>query len=158
MSPGRSWPRFSATLTTNMVDRAFGVGELIIYPYRWRSEVDQNGSVDGANDRPCCIVVSLTRTDGKTLYYLAAISSKPPSDGQAALVVPPLETRRGGLDPLKRAWVYVGEVNADVMEDSPYLEPQAPLGTFCKTFMIKIRAELHARFSARQAKVVTRPG
>jgi len=140
------------------VNRQFGVGSLIVYPYRWQSEADQNRSIDGAKDRPCCVVVTVTRTDGKTLYYLAAISSKPPGKDQAALAVPPLEGRRGGLDPLRKAWVYVGEVNADVMEDSPYLEPQKPLGAFSKTFMAKIRAELHTRFRAGQARIVTRPG
>ncbi len=108
----------------------------------------QGRSVDGAKDRPCCLVLVATNDSGQEIIFLAPISSKPPRAGQIALMVPETERRRAGLDRYAEAWVYVDEVNKDRPAESWYLEPQKPLGAFGRSFFSKVAAAV-----SRNAKV-----
>ena len=40
-----------------IVASAYSAGDVIVYPYRWAEERSQARAVDGAKDRPCCLVV-----------------------------------------------------------------------------------------------------
>ncbi len=132
----------------------FVAGDVILYPYRWVEEAVAGRSVDGAKDRPCCLVVTTTNARGQQIIFLAPISSKPPRAGQLALLVPELERQRAGLDRHAEAWIYVDEVNQDRPEDSWCLEPQAPLGAFSRAFFSKVAAAISR--NARAGRIVAR--
>lgn len=130
-----------------MTDR-FVAGDVIVYPYRWVDEKDAGRSEDGAKDRPCCVVVTATLSNGSTIIFLAPVSSKPPRAGQKAVAIPALERKRGGLERYPDAWVYVDEVNTDRPASSWYLEPQVPLGAFSKSFLATISGEIKKHVKA----------
>ena len=133
---------------------AFVAGDIIVYPYRWAAEMARGRSVDGAKDRPCCLVLATTNAHGQTVVFLAPISSKPPRPDQSALVIPDTERRRAGLERYPQAWVYVDEVNQDRPGDSWYLEPQDPLGSFGRPFFSKVAAAVSR--NARAGRIVAR--
>jgi hypothetical protein len=119
-----------------MPSRPFAAGDIVIYPYRWANEAAADRSIDGAKERPCCLVLRLL--DG-TLIFLA-ISSKPPATDQEALEIPQTERRRAGLGKYPHAWIYVGESNRDAdLGLSWYLEPQKPPGAFSPAFLTTVR-------------------
>lgn len=126
----------------------FAAGDVILYPYRWLREKEQDRSPDGAKDRPCCVVLAIVDARGQDVMFLAAISSKPPVADQVALEVPETERRRAGLGRYPRAWVYVDELNQDRPAVSWYLEPQQPLGAFSRPFLIKIAQAVRSRMRA----------
>jgi hypothetical protein len=119
-----------------MASKPFAAGDIIAYPYRWAAEAAEDRSIDGAKERPCCLVIRLL--DG-TLIFLA-ISSKPPGADQEALEVPQIERRRAGLGKYPQAWIYIGESNRDAdLGLSWYLEPQKPMGSFSPAFLATVR-------------------
>lgn len=138
------------------MSKPFEAGDLIIYPYRWLEEARAGRSPDGAKERPCCVVISVTNTRGEPLILLAPISSKPPRPGQTALEIPDIERRRAGLTTYDSGWVYVGEMNQDEPNRSWYLEPQTPIGAFSRAFVSKIAAA--ARLVLTSRKVVNQRG
>lgn len=85
---------------------------------------------------------------------IAAISSKPPRDDQAALEAPDIERKRAGLDRYPRARIFVDEVNQDRVADSWYLEPQERLGSFSRSYLSKISAAIAANI--RAGRIVVR--
>jgi hypothetical protein len=137
-----------------MPTNSFSEGDVIIYPYRWAEELAQGRSIDGAKDRPCCLVVSAVNAQNHTVIFLAAISSKPPRADQKAIAIPEMERRRAGLEKYPEAWVYVDELNSDQPGSSWYLEPQTPLGTFGRAFLIKVAVAV--RQHARASRIVSR--
>jgi hypothetical protein len=90
------------------------------YPYLWLRQ-RRTGETEGRKPRPVCVAVVVTSGSGKTHLALLAISSRPPTAAQLALPVSESERRRIGIDASKPAWVYVGEYNYDILEDSFYL-------------------------------------
>ncbi|WP_244441081.1 nitrogen fixation protein NifQ [Mesorhizobium sp. STM 4661] len=77
-----------------------------------------------------------------TRRVILPTSGKPPCQGQAALEIPPLESRCAGLSTFNRGWITVGEYNYDIAERSCYFGPnQKPRGMF--------GPELHVRDQAR---------
>jgi hypothetical protein len=136
------------------VSAVFSEGDVIVYPYRWRSERDEGRFVDGAKERPCCLVLLVTDSAGRETVILAPVSSKPPRADQTAIEIPEIERRRAGLEGYPQAWVFVDEVNADRVADSWYLEPQAPLGAFGRSFLAKVAAGIRAH--AGKGKIVVR--
>lgn len=128
-------------------------GDIVLYPYRWADEAAANRAPDGEKDRPCCIVVAYEHANGQTELLLAAISSKPPLDGQVALEVPEIERRRGGLGKYDRAWVYVDEMNRDVLEISWYISADAqPIGAFSTRFVRHVSDQLAQHGAKRVTK------
>lgn len=126
------------------------LGDVILYPYRWAREADEARSEDGAKDRPCAFVAALIARDGTTVAFLCAISSKPPSPDQVALEVPPLERKRAGLSRYPQAWVYVSEINRDVLERSWYIPPDAqPIGSFSARFRSRLAAAVRTHAIGR---------
>jgi hypothetical protein len=133
---------------------ALSEGDVIVYPYRWVSERDEDRSPDGSKDRPCCLVLLISDAAGRPTIILAPISSKPPHAGQVALEIPETERRRAGLGKYPQAWVYVDEVNADLLNESWYLQPQTPLGSFGRSYLAKIAAGVRANVG--KGRAVTR--
>jgi hypothetical protein len=133
----------------------FQDGDILLYPYRWRREADRNRSIDGAKDRPVCMVIRSTDAQGRPVVLLAPISSKPPQPGQSALEIPEIERRRAGLERYPRAWITVDEANADFdLGLSVYLEPQTPLGRFSRPFLRVVAEQM--RQNIRIGRLVSR--
>lgn len=126
-------------------------GDVIWYPYLWTWQAER-GESEGRKNRPCCMMVSrVDRKTRKTLLFLFAISSQPPTQAGSAIEVPALERRRAGLHDLKQAWVTVNEYNLDVLEDSFYYGPgSAPLGRFSDAFVRTILTELKGAIEERR--------
>lgn len=43
-----------------IVASGYSAADVIVYPYRWAEERSQARAVDGAKDRPCCLVLAAT--------------------------------------------------------------------------------------------------
>ena len=135
-----------------MAAKPFAAGDVVAYPYRWAAEAAEERSVDGAKERPCCLLLRLL--DG-TLIFLA-ISSKPPRDDQEACEIPPIERRRAGLGKYPQAWIYVSESNRDAdLGLSWYLEPQRPMGALSPAFLATIKLAFRESVT-RGGKIVSR--
>ncbi|MBV9287445.1 MAG: hypothetical protein JO288_06425 [Hyphomicrobiales bacterium] len=128
-------------------------GAIIHYPYLWRWQRDR-GETGGRKERPVCVAIAARGRDNLTHLALLAISSRPPSEDQAALEVPEIERRRAGLSEWQRAWITVSEYNYDIAERSWHLDlSQAPLGRFSKPFLIRLSSSLAPLFRTAQARV-----
>ena len=135
-----------------MAAKLFAAGDVVAYPYRWAAEAEEDRSIDGAKERPCCLLLRLL--DG-TLIFLA-ISSKPPRDQQEAVDIPPIERRRAGLGKYPQAWIYVSESNRDAdLGLSWYLEPQKPMGALSPAFLTTVKLAFRESV-ARGGKIVSR--
>jgi len=128
-------------------------GAIVQYPYLWKWQ-QERGETEGRKDRPVCVVLAVRDSDGLTHLALLAISSRPPDSEQAAIEVPEIECRRGGLNDLKRAWITVSEYNYDIAERSFYLDAGEPLlGRFSRSFMMKLASEVSPLFRAGHARI-----
>jgi len=125
-------------------------GDVVVYPYRWLGEAQRDRSEDGAKERPCALIAALTLKDGSTVAFLCAISSKPPASDQVAIEAPALERKRAGLDRYPQAWVYVSELNRDVLGASWYIAPDAdPLGSFSARFLSRVATAVAGHVQGR---------
>jgi hypothetical protein len=114
-------------------------GSIVAYPYLWRRQ-HEAGETEGRKMRPACLVLAV-RDEARGLIHLAllAITSQPPTAGQAALQIPDTEKRRAGLADWKSAWITVGEYNYDILERSFYLDVNSPpFGSFSAKFLGKV--------------------
>lgn len=132
---------------------AFVEGDIIRYAYRWVAERDEDRSVEGSKDHPCCLVLLVRDAAGRPTIFLAPISSKPPRADQKALNIPDTERRRAGLERHVDAWIYIDEVNADLLHESWYLTPQAPMGSFSRSYLSKIAAAIRANITSAKGVV-----
>ena len=136
-----------------IVPKALAEGDVIRYPYRWTAERDQGRSIEGIKDRPCCLILLIQDAAGRPTIFLAPISSKPPRADQEALSIPDTERRRAGLDRHPDAWIHVDEVNADLLNESWYLTPQEPMGSFSRSFLAKIATAIRANVRSARGLV-----
>ena len=128
-------------------------GDVLLYPYRWADEAAAGRSPDGTKDRPCCVVIAHKHADGMTELFLAAVSSKAPRKDQHALPVPDIERRRAGLTKYAEAWVYVDEMNRDLLEASWYLPADVePIGAFSDKFLRTLSTALASHALNRVVK------
>lgn len=107
-------------------------GSVIRYPYLWAREADA-GETEGRKSRPTVVGIRLKRADGDTLVLLP-ITSKTPATDQQTVEIPATEKRRAGPSVDMRLWIVLDEFNHDLVEQSWYLEPQTPLGSFSRAF------------------------
>ena len=84
-------------------------GLVIRYAYLWRSE-HMRGLEEGRKDRPCAIVLAVAKDEGETRVAVAAITHSPPQGDTIAISVPPLTSKRLGLDDEPK-WIVISEVN-----------------------------------------------
>jgi hypothetical protein len=127
-------------------------GSILAYPYLWRWQADK-GETEGRKERPVCLLLSVASGEATHLLLLA-ISGTPPRSDQTALLVPPLERRRGGLREWKDAWITVSEFNYDIAETSHYLDPNAEVfGRFGPKFLSKIAAAARPFIQQRSARI-----
>ncbi|WP_372088703.1 hypothetical protein P7L79_05890 (plasmid) [Tistrella mobilis] len=55
------------------------LGLVLSYAYLWHHE-HQAGREEGRKDRPCVIVLAVTREDGQTMVTVLPITHTPPAD------------------------------------------------------------------------------
>ena len=139
-----------------MPTRGLSPGDIILYPYRWAREAQDQRSPEGAKERPCGVVVVAVTASGQTHVLLAAISSKGPGTNQEALALPEIERRRAGLDPHREAWIYVSEANEDVEGVSIYLTSEPAIGVISRALMERVKAAFLSRITQRRGAVVNR--
>lgn len=123
-----------------MTTEELQLGSVIHYPFRWRHQL---GGIPHPKDRPACIVLKLEVGEGQFLYAIAAISEKEPSEIHAAVEIPSPEKRLGGLDPDRRAFVQLAEINTDNAYNSYTIRRRMPVkGRFSAGFVKRISAAL----------------
>jgi hypothetical protein len=85
-------------------------GLVIRYSFLWSSERER-GSVEGAKDRRCAIVVVVPHGDDEQIRTVVApITHSPPEDPHTSLEIPAAVCRSLGLDGV-RHWVRFDELN-----------------------------------------------
>jgi hypothetical protein len=89
--------------------------------------------------------VRIARPKGDDVLVLFPITSRPPSSDRFAAEIPEMEKRRAGLEASLRLWIILDEFNQDILGQSFYLQPQAPLGRFSKAFFLPLMKEFIAR-------------
>lgn len=119
----------------------FKRGDVVRYPYLWRWQAAKEPSREHAEkDRPVCMILTVTDSQGLTHMLLLPISSKPPLNANNALEIPALELRRAGLGNYPQGWITISECNYDILERSYYLDQnQQALGRFSEPFLELIR-------------------
>lgn len=95
-------------------------GLVVAHAYLWLTEHRQ-GREEGAEHRPCAIVLTAIDDEGDTLVTVAPITHAPPGRPDQAVELPPATKQRLGLD-AERSWVVVNEVNRFVWP-GPDLRP-----------------------------------
>jgi hypothetical protein len=93
---------------------------------------------------------------GQTELRRCAITTQPPSPTNRAISVPEMERRRAGLDTGIDLWVILDEHNADVFEQSFYIEPQSHLGVFSPAFTKALQKGMIEVLRDRISKTVKR--
>lgn len=85
-------------------------GLIIRYRFLWSNEADR-GTIEGAKDQPCAIVVALRREqDGAYQTIVAPITHSPPSAKATSLEIPTSICRGLRLDD-GRHWLRLDELN-----------------------------------------------
>jgi hypothetical protein len=84
-------------------------GLVIAYAYLWRDEA-LAGQEEGGKDRPCVIVLSVIREDGRTSVVVAPVTHSPPSNPALAVEIPAPTKARLGLDDA-RSWIVLSDLN-----------------------------------------------
>lgn len=126
-------------------------GSIYRFKYLWSREHD-NLEVSGRKARPVCLVV---RSASKpSVLFIFPITIRPPLAGTAALNIPPVECRRGGLS--ENCWIVVDEYNR-LSDDELYdFESLRPIGAFSEGFMKTIARAIKTVSQATRVRAVPR--
>jgi hypothetical protein len=116
---------------------------VIRYPYL-RARQAAEGETEGRKERPVAVGVRLARPSGDMVLFFP-ITTKQPEKGRFVAEIPTIEKRRAGLDADLRLWIILDEYNTDIVGQSFYLEPEAPIGRFSKAFFLLLLREFIAR-------------
>lgn len=134
----------------------YNTGDVLDYPYLWDWQY-QRGETEGRKDRPCCVTLVVPLKNGQTRLYLLPITTTEPAQGEPSLEVPEIEAKRAGLDLGVRKWVMLSEWNADLLDQSFYLDRrQEKRGSFSKPFLDKILMALRPLLASRALSTVRR--
>jgi hypothetical protein len=139
---------------TSAVSEPPQAGEVFRYPYLWRRQ-DQAGETEGRKRRPSCVAAVATESEGRTLLFILALTTSPPSSDRLTLAVPETEARRAGLK-AAASWVILDEVNVDILERSFSFEDRTPLGRFSPGFTRQVQSDLREARRAARLGVVGR--
>ncbi len=100
-------------------------GQVIRYAYLWRDEFER-GQDEGLKDRPCAVLLTVTRGADDVEVVVLPVTHAPPSDPALAVEIPALTKRRLGLDD-QASWIVVTEANRFIWP-GPDLRPVRGLG------------------------------
>jgi hypothetical protein len=135
-------------------------GLVIRYSYLWHSE-HMAGHEEGRKDRPCAIVLALTRGETGKEVVVLPVTHSPPSKEQPAIEIPPAVKLRLGLDG-QRSWVVLSEANL-FSWPGPDLRPAVngdlstvSFGLLPRSFFHAIRDKFVRAFRGRRIRVVPR--
>jgi hypothetical protein len=84
-------------------------GQVIRYSYLWHDEFHR-GLEEGRKDRPCAVILALTRDDGETQVVVLPITHTPPFNPAHAVEMPAATKQRLGLDDLP-SFIVLTEAN-----------------------------------------------
>jgi mRNA-degrading endonuclease toxin of MazEF toxin-antitoxin module len=84
-------------------------GMVIRYSYLW-SEDRRQGRDEGLKDRPCVVVLAVTREQDQIVVTVAPITHRPPQSDSGAIEIPANQKRRLGLDD-EQSWIVTDELN-----------------------------------------------
>jgi mRNA-degrading endonuclease toxin of MazEF toxin-antitoxin module len=79
------------------------------YAYLWHDQ-HRRGMEEGVKDRPCVVVLAVTREDGEVMVTVAPITHAQPKTQEEAVEIPAATKIRLGLD-AERSWIVVTEIN-----------------------------------------------
>jgi len=130
-------------------------GDVWNYPYLWAWQGDR-GETEGRKSRPCALVVSVAVTEDETRLFFLAITTQKPSADRRAIPIPETERHRANLATDRQLWIVLDEYNADSLERSYYLDPEARIGAFSGAFLRRVKRELLKLVKARASKAVSR--
>lgn len=135
-------------------------GLVIRYSFLWSHEYDR-GAVEGSKDRPCAIVLAMTRgQNGDIQTIVAPITHSPPEEVGASLEIPSQVCRSLGLD-AGRHWLRLDELNRFVWTgydlraraDDP---GRYEYGMLPQNLFEQLRKGIVERQRLRKAKVIPR--
>lgn len=115
-------------------------GDVLDFHYLWHREAG-GGEEAGRKARPTCLLITVGANPAR-LYLYPITSQQPPID-RAALAIPEIERRRGGLS--GPCWIVVDEFNlttSDALYDFESLEPR---GSFSSAFVRTVAEHALAR-------------
>jgi hypothetical protein len=125
------------------------VGDLIRYAYLWSHEQDA-GREEAVKDRPAAVVALVRRAEGHDEVVVLPVTSVPPGEPGAAVLIPPATRARLGLQP-EPCWVVVTEFNLFEWP-GPDLRPVGADGSAVYGALpVKLMAEVRAAFAAWRA-------
>jgi hypothetical protein len=127
------------------------VGDIVRFNYLWAREAE-TGEESGRKSRPVCVIVKTSAVPAA--LFLLPISSRAPVKTRAALVVPEIECKRGGLR--APSWIICDEYNRVTMDLAHDFESLDPVGTFSSSFLKQVATALRNETRARRAKMVVR--
>ncbi len=84
-------------------------GLVLHYSYLWHDQY-QRGLEEGSKDRPCVVVLAVTREDGDTVVTVAPVTHTPPRMAGEGVEIPAATKMRLGLDE-GRSWIVVTGIN-----------------------------------------------
>ena len=137
-------------------------GLVIRYSFLWSDERAQ-GAVEGSKDRPCAIVVAMSRDpNGDTQTVVAPITHRPPDDPAASIEIPAQACGSLGLD-AGRHWLRLDELNRFVwpgydLRAIPGKPGQYAYGMLPPGLFQQLRDGILARQKARATHLVARDG
>ena len=134
---------------------------MVRYAYLWTHEAAA-GAEEGRKDRPCAVVLALTRTEGAVEVVVAPITARAPERADEAVAVPAETRRRLGLQEAP-CWVVLTEVNRfawpgpDLRPVETATGPAWSHGLLPARLFARIRDEVVSRARARTLRAVPRP-
>ena len=132
----------------------FKTGCVFKYPFKWRSAASRDAE---PKDRPVCMVLRVSHPSGFERIAVVAISDRAMADDGSSIELPSTELVAAGLNPARRAFVHLNEVNFDRIDNSFSFNPNARvLGRFSKNFIAHISRQLVANIKNKRVTTIDR--
>lgn len=134
--------------------------EVIRYAYLWSHEAAA-GRDEGVKDRPCAVVLSSVKADGRVVLLVVPVTSRKPDNPGEAIEIPLPTRRRLGLQEAP-CWVVVTEVNRFAFPGPdlrPADNPSGPFfvqGTLPSRLFLEVRDAVTRHARERRLRTVSR--
>ena len=94
--------------------------------------------------------------NGQHRIYILPITTKAPTDAQAAIEVPRTEVHRAGLSNDMSQWIILDEWNREILEISYYIADTDGCGSFSRKFTDQLLGELRILLNTGKIETVGR--